>query len=417
MSNRLSFLLGPAAMAAGLLAACGGAGADPGGRTRITDGPGGPSGVYIVGFSDSSSPGEPVYGAFSGGPSDPALQAGGDWPSGRRGVLWTDGVPGALGCDGSYAEPVSVSVSDGGDVYVAGVDVKYEEPGRYTYSAALWKNGHRARLGGPQSYAKQVFAAGDDVYVAGYQQCYVPMEAGETQYWAHSTVAKLWKNGQEEDLSRMAAYRHEEAHSVFVSGGDVYAAGFQQDDSGPHPRTVHAKLWKNGEGALLDDGKNETYAVSVHVRGDDVYVAGYEKIFANEMAYSTRAVLWKNGGRLALGGGGYSSEATSLFVSDEGDVYVAGRLVGDDYYGRAVIWKNGEAGALDFPTHPSHVIGVNSVFVSGGVVYAVGGALVFGSGPEFSVGAAAVLWRDGAAEVLDSGGAAHSGASSVFVRE
>jgi hypothetical protein len=392
MHRRIGF---PAVLAAALLAACGGG-------ARVVNG-----GVHVVGFSDSSSPGEPVPGRF---PDE--IAAGGDWPDGVLGVLWTDGAPAALGCDGAYAHPASVSVSDGGDVYVAGEDVECEEPGLFTYFATLWKNGGRVGLGGAQSHATSVAADGDDAYVAGYQRCYAPLDYDGGQYWGRCTVAKLWKNGRETDLSDTAAYHHEEAHSVCVSGGDVYVAGFQEDDDYSRPRAVHAKLWKNGAGAILDDGENETYAVSVHVRGDDVYVAGYEKIFENEMCYTTKAVLWKNGERAHLGGG-HGSEATSVFVSDEGDVYVAGRLMGDDRFVRAVIWKNGEPGVLAFPTQ---TIGVYSVFVSDGIVYAAGSAMVHDPDPPF-VRPAALLWRDGAAEVLDAGGAARAGASSVFVKK
>jgi hypothetical protein len=399
--NRHLVSLGLAALAFAAMTACGGRDDGGGGLTaiRVHDGSvrlGESSGVSVVGCSSDALTGDaPVPGAP---------------PPDTEGRLWINGAPGAFRDERPYTSPASVCVSDAGDVYIAGAELEHGGCERSTPFATLWKNGGRAQLGDANSYAFQVFAAGDDVYVAGYQECHWPGHDGR---W--STVARLWVNGEAVDLSYGAVGHDEVARSVFVSDGAVYAAGFERDYS-MRPR-VRAKLWKNGEGALLDDGENDTYALSVYVSGGDVYVAGYEEIYDHAYCRAgVRAALWKNGERLSLGGFGYrSEEAVSVFVSDAGDVYVAGNLASDDYgydhsgHSRcAAIWKNGEAHhVLDLPGSPCAA--VHSVFVSDGVVYAAGEAVNQGSLEP-------VLWRDGAAETL-GGGTGHSAARSVFVKK
>ena len=162
------------------------------------------------------------------------------------------------------------------DVYVAGYEDK--EKGSV---AMLWKNGEATDLNDDRyrTTAYSVFVSGSDVYVAGYD-------------WRmdNRTVAILWKNGKATGLTdgKNAA----EAHSVFVSGRDVYVAGYEGQK---------AMLWKNGEGTALTDGKNAAQALSVLVSGGDVYVAGFE---------GQKAILWKNG------------KATGL---TDGKVYASGR--------------------------------------------------------------------------------------------
>jgi hypothetical protein len=102
--------------------------------------------------------------------------------------------------------------------------------------------------------------AGPDVYVAGGEQT------------SNSTVAKYWKNGAAvvlPDLGQGAL-----AQSIFVSGNDVYTAGWQgkttQLDATHTLHTQVATYWKNGMPTELTDGTALSIAYSTFVSGADV---------------------------------------------------------------------------------------------------------------------------------------------------
>jgi hypothetical protein len=172
-----------------------------------------------------------------------------------------------------YAFAWSVFVSEADDVYVVGeVGHRRLNPdGRADYRghAMLWKNGVGEALGvgdvlgGRDTYdisARSVSVSpGGDVYVAGYV----------TEPITGQDVAVLWTNGVPQRLSQA---RHSAAWSVLASGDDVYVAGQEGDE--PYDWGTHAMLWTNGVGAALDDGPLPTIAASVFVSGGDVYVVG-----------------------------------------------------------------------------------------------------------------------------------------------
>ena len=159
---------------------------------------------------------------------------------------------------------------------------------------------------------------------------------------------------------------------------DVYVVGI-----GTPPEET-GTLWKNGVRQVLSLTISglKTHPCSVFVSGNDVYVFGYETYETSPGAYDYSYVLWKNGipqriGNRPWNGGDmtFSERPDSLFVSGN-DVY----LVGQDNEGFAVLWKNGVKQRLsESPAYAS------SVFVSGGDVYASGGA---------------VIWKNGVMQVL-----------------
>jgi hypothetical protein len=129
---------------------------------------------------------------------------------------------------------------------------------------------------------------------------------------------------------------------IYVSGSDVYVWG---DEADVNPQvngslTLRAMYWKNGVANYLTTVSQSTAAAtSIFVSGSNVYVAGYETL--NNYTYAT---YWKNGVATNLTNNVYS-EASSIFVSGS-DVYVAGFEVlnGIKY---AVYWKNGVAVKLE----------------------------------------------------------------------
>jgi len=301
-----------------------------------------------------------------------------------RATLWKNGVRQQLsGNNNSGASSVYVS---GNDVYVAGHE--YVSSKR-TDVAVLWKNGTPQQLStsnNMDSYASSVYVYGSDVYVVGYESDL------STDPYQKSTgaFAALWKNGVRQ---RLGNNNRSAASYVFVSGNDVYVAGYEGDST-----TSLAVLWKNGVRQQLSAGNNvRSYANSVYVSGSNVYVVGREAgenpagPGQNPVAWM-RAVLWKNGVRQQLSANNWSS-ASSVFVSGS-DLYVAG----EEGY-RAVLWKNGVSQQLSTSMGSYG----NSVFVCGPDVYV--------AGYESSC---AVLWRNGVRQQLSADES--STANSVFVK-
>ena len=276
-----------------------------------------------------------------------------------------------------------------GDVYVAG----YEYKAGIGSVAKLWKNGADLNLSSGTE-ANSVFVTGGDVYVAGYTL---------RSIGTNKNFATVWKNGIAEYLSKDT--RNGWATSVFVTGDDVYVAGYERE-------YINGELyecgvvWKNGEAQYLSEG-DHSIAYSVFVYNGDVYVSGMSG------AIDPRAVLWKNGTPQYLSDYAYSggewcpTSAVSVFVSN-GDVYVAGTEHCSSLH-TAKLWKNGEEQLLSEAVMRNS--NARSVYVSGGNVY-VAGTLYVNDEPR------AVLWINGAQQFINvSFEVSSSFANSVFVSD
>ena len=141
-----------------------------------------------------------------------------------------------------------------------------------------------------------------NVFVAGYD--YDPI--------AQAIIAVYWKNGSEVVLSNKSG--NAEANSIFLSGADIYVAGYQVNSEG----VGVAVYWKNGAAVSLTDGTHSAIATSIAVEGTDVYVSGYEN---NGKVYVAK--YWKNGTVFPLTDSIHNAYATSIAVSGN-DVYVSG---------------------------------------------------------------------------------------------
>jgi len=243
-------------------------------------------------------------------------------------ILWKNGVAQQLTDGTEYEQAYSVFVSDG-DVYVAG---------RYQ----TWKNGKLLYNNGGNS----IFVSGNDVYVAGGGNLYVfgPGEKGP------GGDSRVWKNG----VVQSGYSSGTAAHSVFVSGSNVYVAGqlsyYDMD-------AISARLWINGvqqrrqlSVIYFEQENNYAAAHSIFVSGNDIYVAGKYGGYLER-----RAVLWINHRAVNLSVSGSNwAEGNSVFVAD-GDVYVAGK-----HGNFAMLWINGVGFGL---TDGKRGAGANSVFV------------------------------------------------------
>ena len=346
--------------------------------------------------------------------------------------LWKDGKLAHLTNNTGRAYATSVYVSDK-DVYIGGCKDAFIPVGNAVYLvsyAVLWKNGALQTIGSDYSNVTSVFVAGDDVYAAGYEyltvnggtvkkaafEPFVPFEPypiykyqlPETTATAIKSssldaqrqgVATVWKNGVAQYLTD--GTNNAWAGSVYVSGSDVFVAGWERNQQG----IFVAKLWKNGDTKNLTDGRYEAGANSVYVSDNDVYVAGYE---INTKGMSV-AKLWKNGVAQNLTDGAtLHGWAFSVYVSGD-DVYVAGNQMNTQGIQAATLWKNGVAQNL--PDSGSLYTQAYSVCVSGNDVY------VSGHGQQNTQNACTVakLWKNGVVQDLTDG-SKHGHAYSVFVK-
>jgi hypothetical protein len=220
-------------------------------------------------------------------------------------TYWKNGKPFALANGKTYSTALALAVSHS-DVHVIGKNGGV---------AMYWKNGIGTAMG-KETTLTDVFVAGTDVYISGYQ----PDENGDY-------VATYWKNGKAVKLA--SAVPGAEANGIAVSGTDVYVAGKGTNKN----REEIAVFWKNGKETRLAGG---TGAKAVSISGNDVYFAGFER----NAKGTNIAVAWKNGAPTRLtndkGGAGVNNMATS-----GQDVYVTGYIEG-----QATYWKNGKTVVL-----------------------------------------------------------------------
>ena len=255
-----------------------------------------------------------------------------------------------------------VFVSDT-DIYILGFDLNKDK-----WNPILWKNGVKQDFTAENCVANSIFVSDTDVYIVGYEfskggskYLFYPNSFVSFFFWdsenKEKEIAKLWKNGVEQELSD--GKYDTRAESVFVSDGNVYAVGNGKDKK----EIWNSKLWKNGEEQNFINGEG-MWTRSIFVLGSDVYVVGNEE---NEDSIRV-AKLWKNGVVQNLTDGKRDAYAKSIFVL-ENDVYIVGQEINEDTIRVVKLWKNGVEQTL---SDGKHKTSVESVFVFGDDVYIVG---------------------------------------------
>lgn len=234
---------------------------------------------------------------------------------------WKNGQPVALSNGTRHAFASGIVVS-GSNVYVCG---SQETTGQR--QAKYWINTteHNLTDGSKYAVANSIFVSGNDVYVAG--NINEPMER-----------ARYWKSGNEVILPQTLGTVRSVANCVYVNGNDVYVAGYQQLDAANGGKYI-ATLWKNGTISLLGNSTNNSYATGVTVMNDNVYVASYENIQGVNVGK-----VWKNNTILqTLSTSGIDEQTSSIFVTPQEEVYVAGYRGNVNSGIQAKYWKNGSA--------------------------------------------------------------------------
>jgi hypothetical protein len=119
-------------------------------------------------------------------------------------------------------------------------------------------------------------------------------------------AATVWKNGKVLwSLTDGAGWAG--ANSLLVSGGDVYAGGYEQNKG--------ATVWKNGKVLWrLTDGFREAKVHSLAIEGGDVYAGGWEGDTSVATIWKNDAVFSRLTDQAAMTEGGQNTRVQSIFV-------------------------------------------------------------------------------------------------------
>jgi hypothetical protein len=296
-------------------------------------------------------------------------------------TVWKNGQMTTLPSTG-YVWIQDVIVS-GSDVYVLGND-------------CYWKNSVRVPLvplSGNVSSARAMAISGSDVYVVGNT-------LNDNDDW----LACYWKNG---NLTTLTTHRGSEATSIFISGGDVYIAGYDEYDSFVDDywsvSVQKACYWKNGNRILLTDGSSLASAEVITISDGEIYVLGSIATWDSAAQKGTRVpCYWKGNTRTDLPvDSTYWFSMDAMIVSNS-NVYVLGREQQSDEGRHPAYWKNGVKmplnGMDDYGDGANHR---TQMAVSGTDVYVAGDSM-----------GVACYWKNGNKITLS---AQESSASSIAV--
>lgn len=244
------------------------------------------------------------------------------------------------GTKNAYATGLSIS---GNDFYISG----YEDNSNGTPYAKYWKNSEIVLLTDSTSTtgatAADIEVVDDDIYVVGNI-------GGRAVYWKNGEVNFLTDHG------RMA-----NAFAIAVADGKVYVGGSVKNN---FMDNYEAAYWVNGEEFKLGG----EVITSIFARGSDVYMTGH---LGKAMKY------FKNFEEVSLNESAPQFSGTSsVFVSDDNDVYVAAP---------GMYWLNG---VKEQVMNNGKQIGFGDLKVLDGVVY---GAAIYSVNNIF----VAAYWKNG----------------------
>lgn len=214
-------------------------------------------------------------------------------------------------------------------------------PGKDYYKAVVWKDGKKFVLsdGSCDSFVNAGCTEDGEVYFVG---CEASGDLVDDGYYDPYNVnrAVVWKASVGELANASKTYISDGKYAtspiaVAVSGGKVYAAGF---DSPDYDR--RAIVWNDGVPQYLTDGSTDALAYCICIDGDDVYVGGYVQPASNKNGGV--ATIWKNGVAQNLTEGSTVAKVNAVCV-DGGKVYAAGveKVSGGRWKG--VLWIDGKA--------------------------------------------------------------------------
>ena len=245
---------------------------------------------------------------------------------------WLNGAWASLPLGLATSGTVNSVVVSGDDVYIGG-DCYF--PGG-VQTPGYWMNGAWTGLpvgAAVAAVATSLVVSGTDVYLGGLLR-----GADQTTY-----IPGYWENGLWNPLEPLAMVQNQ-VNAIAVSGANVYVAGFSMDSFGEN---TYPGCWTNRTWAALPfpslTGYNFGTVTGLFLSGSDVYAAGY----CSDSGIAYTPGYWKNGiwhGLVSGPGAAYSSQTGSIFVSGT-DVYVTGicsSTPGSGFFpAQPGYWKNG----------------------------------------------------------------------------
>lgn len=226
--------------------------------------------------------------------------------------------------------------------------------------------------------------SGPYVYTAGYKDASL------------KSTAKVWRNGKKVYEFTSSAEDGIQAHDIAIQNGNIYVTGRE------YTTNKVVRLWKNGTEVFhTDDTKNAQVGGLFVTSGEDWYIAGMEGttakvwkngtaitaftkddttyeaiVVANGSVYvsgkaSDKATVWKDGTQLYKDSSADTTDALSLAVASNGDVYTAVQRLTGAGVNSAEIWKNNSSlyvlgGTTTDPSLPS------DLYLDGADLYAIG---------------------------------------------
>lgn len=272
--------------------------------------------------------------------------------------------------------PVLPDVPKDTVIYAYGQELVH---GTSYYNAVIWKDGKKIVLsdGSCDSFVNAACTEGEQLYLVG---CEASGDLVDDGYYDpyHVNKAVLWKAEAGNESKAVKTYFSDGKYAtspvaVAVSGGKVYAAGF--DSPGFDRRAI---VWTDGEPQYLTDGSTDAVAYCICVDGDDVYVGGYIQPASNKQGGV--ATIWKNGVAQSLTDGNTVAKVNAVCV-DDGKVYAAGAEKVSGGRWKGVLWIDGKA--QDFTTEVGTEVG--GLYVKDGKYMISGNKSADGSAASISV--------------------------------
>jgi hypothetical protein len=252
----------------------------------------------------------------------------------------------------------------------------------------LWINGTKNILSTSNGNAGQILSNGNDIYVAGYYE----LPSNNTNPGGFMPVQYVyWKNGTENKVGPVVYRNIPGEPTISIVNNNIYY--------------TNSQAWENGTQLDLNLGNTGFIQMTTSL-GDDIYFVGTDG--SGKMAY------WKNGIENDVIPNETTANAAYSLAVYSNNIYVGGA----DSMSMGTVWTNGVPAVLQTTTPGSYVSVVNSLFVNGTDMYAMGELMVptyVTNGNYSSFYSKPAYWKNGVENDLPLNGDMYGNANSVYV--